>query len=150
MKKFKLLLFFIFHCAIFCIVPTDLSAQWLETTIYVPDSLSGITRPQAFTYNTTNNKIYVGGKEGDCVIVIDGQTNEKVAKIPAGRNIKALTWNSNNNKIYSANHADGSVTVIDGETDSVITSIPIGLRPFALVYNPTNNKIYSAKDESGS
>ena len=38
------------------------SGQWLETTIYVPDSLCGVIGAQALTYNTANNKIYVGGE----------------------------------------------------------------------------------------
>ena len=28
-------------------------SQWLETTIYVPDSFSGVSYPQAFAYNAT-------------------------------------------------------------------------------------------------
>lgn len=68
-----------------------LFSQWLETTIYVPDSLCGIHYPQAFTYNATDNKIYVDGEEGDCVIVIDGATNQKIAKIPVGSYTSAGT-----------------------------------------------------------
>ncbi len=51
--------------AILCILLATFShAQWLETTIFVPDSLSGTVLPRALTYNATNNKIYVGGLEG--------------------------------------------------------------------------------------
>lgn len=63
-------------------VPLFLSAQWLETTIYVPDSLCGVISPRAFTYNGTNNKIYVGGWNGNSVVVIDGATDTKIARIP--------------------------------------------------------------------
>jgi YVTN family beta-propeller protein len=120
-----------------------LYAQWLETTIYVPDSLSGISFPQAFTYNAENNKVYVGGYYGDGVIVIDGETDEKIARIQTGSGIYALCWNPTNNKVYCANEYSYNVTIIDGATNSVITTVTVGSRPCALVYNPTNNKIYS-------
>ncbi len=128
-------------------------SQWLETTIYVPDSLCGILNPHAFTYNATNNKIYVGGEYGDNVIVIDGATNEKTARIPAGAvgaGISSLCWNSTNNKVYCANSGSDNVTVIDAISNSVIKTIPVGSYPHALVYNPTNNKVYCANIGSGT
>ncbi|MCK4252773.1 hypothetical protein KAX97_15105, partial [candidate division WOR-3 bacterium] len=115
------------------LLPLLLSGQWLETTIYVPDSLCGVHNPQAFTYNETNNTIYVGGYNGDCVIAIDGATNEKIARIPAGGDIQALCWNSINNKIYCANQLSANVTVINGATNAVITTIAVGSYPWALV-----------------
>ncbi|MCK4940853.1 hypothetical protein KAS45_02060, partial [candidate division WOR-3 bacterium] len=105
------------HVLIFAVIllclPTLISAQWLEATIYVPDSLSGTTNPTAFTYNTTNNKIYVGGEYGNCVIVINGATNEKVARIPAGSGTLSLCYNPTNDKVYCANRHSNNVTVID-------------------------------------
>ena len=46
------------------------AAQWLETTIYLPDMRS----PHCLTYNSTNNTVYVGG--GNCIVAIDGVTNK--------------------------------------------------------------------------
>lgn len=126
---------------------TTLWGQWLEETIYIPDSLSGITCPICLTYNSTNNKIYVGG-EGNCVIVIDGATNEKIAKIPVGDYPYALVWNSTNNKVYCANYLSRNVTVIDGATNTVDTTITVGDYPRALVWNSTNNKVYCANEVS--
>jgi YVTN family beta-propeller protein len=120
-----------------------LFSQWLETTIYL-DSLSGMAYPQAFTYNATNNKIYVSGKYGNCVIVIDGATNRVIATIPVGDGPCALVWNSTNNKVYCANEYSDDVTVIDGSTNQVIAIIPVGYYPYALVWNSTNNKVYCA------
>ncbi|MEO0182771.1 MAG: FlgD immunoglobulin-like domain containing protein [candidate division WOR-3 bacterium] len=119
------------------------TAQWLETTIYIPDSLCGVIEPCAFTYNSTNNKIYVGGG-GSRVIVIDGATNQKIAAIPVGVKISDLCYNPTNNKVYCANYFSNDVTVIDGATDSVITTIRVGSQPCALCYNSTNNKVYCA------
>lgn len=132
------------------LAPSLITAQWLETTIYVPDSLCGVLNPQAFTYNTTNNKIYVGGEAGDCVIAIDGATNEKIARIPTGINVAALCWNSVNNKVYCANRNSSNVTVIDGATNSVITTVAVGSNPMAFAWNPTQNRTYVANFASST
>lgn len=142
MKKQKSL--FSLLTAFFSLLPTLLFSQWLETTIYPTDSFSVITYPRAFTYNPTNNKIYLGGADANWVIVIDGTTNEKIAKIPTGRNVFSLCYNPTNNKVYSANKLSNSVTVIDGITNSRITTITVGSSPRAFVYNPTNNLVYCA------
>jgi DNA-binding beta-propeller fold protein YncE len=97
-KKYILILTIILLC-----LPLLLSAQWLETTIYIPDSLCRIYGPHAVTYNSINNTIYVGGDGGNCVIAIDGTTNEKIALIPAGSNTRALVYNPINNKVYCTN-----------------------------------------------
>lgn len=117
-------------------------SQYLETTIYLPDSLCGVSMPYLLLYNRTNNKIYVGGEEGNVVIVIDGVTNEKIARIPVGRHIKAFCWNSQNNKVYVA--SPQKVTVIDGVSNNIITTIAIeSYSPYSLVYNSCENTIYS-------
>ncbi|MCX6842179.1 MAG: hypothetical protein NTX53_07865, partial [candidate division WOR-3 bacterium] len=51
------------------------SAQWLETEIYLPDSLGGVSEPQAPVWDSTDNKVFVGGDSG--VLVVDGTTNER-------------------------------------------------------------------------
>jgi len=109
------------------------NAQWLETTIYLPDSLGGVGLPWAAEYNPTNNKIYIGGENGRDVVVIDGATNMKIARIPAGKWVRALCYNSTNNKIYAASYMDHNITVIDGATNAVIDTIPVSSTPFALV-----------------
>jgi len=132
---------FTFLCSL---LPALLFSQWLETTIYVPDSFSRMKNPCAFTYNATNNKIYVGGRFGNCVIVIDGATNQKIAKIPAGRGIYSLCWNSTNNKVYCANYGSDNVSVIDGTTNQVIATIPVGSAPCAFAWNSIENRTYVA------
>ena len=40
-------------------------ATWLETTIFLPDSFSGLMNPRMVEYNSTNNTIYVGSWYAD-------------------------------------------------------------------------------------
>jgi YVTN family beta-propeller protein len=78
--------------AVFCCLSVA-GGQWLEATIYLPDSFGGVGSPRYLVYNTTNNTIYVGGEYGDCVIAIDGATDQRIARIPAGSGIYALCCN---------------------------------------------------------
>src|SRR5271157_5002621 len=115
-----------------------LSAQWLETTIDVPDSFCGVANPQCLAYDSTNNTTYVGGRYGNCVIAISGATNQKVARIPAGADIQALCSNSQNNKVYCANENSNTVTVIDGTSNQVNTTVTTGSGPWDLCCNLQN------------
>jgi hypothetical protein len=57
-------------------------SQWLEETIYLPDSCSGLICPECLAYDSANNTVYVAGDGGGCVIAIDGTTNQGIARIP--------------------------------------------------------------------
>src|SRR5512143_2130044 len=59
------------------------SAQWLETTIPLPDSLSGMTSPRQLIYGSASNTMYVIGAAG-LVIAMDGASGQKIARIPTG------------------------------------------------------------------
>jgi hypothetical protein len=67
MKQCKLLFLLLFTLSLLL---STAFAQWLETTIYIPDSLCGVINPQTFAYNATNNRIYVGGRwlPGLCIL----------------------------------------------------------------------------------
>lgn len=124
---------------ILAMVPLFSSAQWLETTIYIP----GIREPEVFTHNTTNNTIYVDGRQGrKSVIAIDVATYEPIAFIPTIESITIMCWNSINNKVYCTDQYKGIVTVIDGTTNAVITTVAVGSHPCVLIYNLTNNNNY--------
>jgi len=93
LTRVRLTLLIAMTLALICLLPTSSSGQWLETTIYLPDSFGGMTRPQCFTYNTTANTVYVGGGAGSCVIAIDGTTNQKIARVPTGSCVTDMCYN---------------------------------------------------------
>ena len=103
---------------------------------------------RAVTAEHREEVVYVGGEHGYCVIAIDGATNQRIARIPAGFLGTALCCNPTHNKVYCANtgfditEPDSTVTVIDCATNTVKTTITPGLFPSALCYNPQNNKVY--------
>jgi YVTN family beta-propeller protein len=122
------------------------SAQWYETTLMVPDTLGRMLHPVCFSYDSANNTVYVGGDS--CVIALDGETNEKTARVSVGSRVSDLCYVPQNNRIYSANAWSDNVTVIDGVTNSVISTLSAGRGPVAFCYNPQDNKIYSANSGS--
>ena len=86
------------------------SGQWVEKTIYLPDSLSRVSYPCCIAYNSVDDKIYVAGDYGNGVrrpdheywmIVIDGKTDQKTASIRIPDEVwqKGLGYNPVNNKV---------------------------------------------------
>ena len=118
-------------------------AQWLETVLPLPDSLGSIGGPRAFVWDSSDNKVFVGGDIG--VLVIDGATNRRVARVLIDGSVWASCYNPQNDKVYCA--LDGQVTVIDAATDSVITKVTTGSWTVALCYNPQDNKVYCANHD---
>jgi len=131
--------------AITCLL-SAVKAQWLETTIQLPDS----SEPIALCYNPLDNKVYCVNYGSDDVTVIDGATNQVIATSSAGDGPYALCYNPLDNKVYCANYGSGDVTVIDGASNQVLTTIGVGVEPVAFCHNPQQNRIYVANYWSSS
>ncbi len=131
--------------AIGCVVST-LSAQWLETTISLPDS----SLPNDLCYNPTDNKVYAANWGTDNVTVIDGATNTIVATIPTAAEPSYFCYNSQGNKVYCTHYTSGLVSVIDAGVDTVLVVIPAGPYASSICYNPTDNKVYCPSSMNNS
>jgi YVTN family beta-propeller protein len=123
--------------------------QWLETTIYLPDSLGGMVWPGCIAYNPTRNAVRLAGGRGGWVVAIDGETDRKIACIPVGHEVRDLCFNSVNSKLYSANYLRGDVTSIDCVTNEAIAVVTTDDVPRAFCYNPADNKVYCANSGDG-
>jgi len=90
------------------LLASSASGQYLETTIMLPDTLGWLGWPWSLVHNPQNNKVYVGCDDG--VLVIDGTTNQRLARIKmTGGRVGALCYNPQNNKIYCAVEEAGKV-----------------------------------------
>ena len=59
-----------YYCMLTLLVTAGtLNAQWLENTIFVPDSFCGLQNPQALEHNTINNMVYCANGAGDNIRV---------------------------------------------------------------------------------
>jgi YVTN family beta-propeller protein len=84
--------------------------------------------PEDFGVNNTavnfvRNTAYA--TDSDKVIVVDGATNQEVARVPAGPFATFIDVNPLNSKVYVVNAGNGSVSIIDGKTNQVAQTLPI-------------------------
>ena len=80
-------LLFSFTLILFLI--SALQAQQVINNILLPDSLGSMPDgANSCVYNETNNYIYVGGQ--DAVFVLDGATDQKIARIPVTGSVTTM------------------------------------------------------------
>ena len=125
---------FSFACALLALFTTLAPAQWLETTIYLPDTMACLNSPTALVWNPANNQVYVGGAS-PCVLAIDASTNQKVARIGVDNAAVNFAIDAARNRVWCAGYSNGGpvLTVIDGATNSVerLVGVP-GNDPYRL------------------
>ncbi|HEX7319549.1 MAG TPA: T9SS type A sorting domain-containing protein [bacterium] len=121
------------------LLPGFAMCQWLETTIWVPDSLVGVNHATAISNNSATNRVYMCG-EGEYMLVIDGATGQKIARIPLSGRVTGIDCNPLRNKIYVCAEYSG-IKVFDGATNQLLQYIP-HFEPAFIRYNPVNDRIY--------
>ena len=128
-------------CAVFCLLCSLLSAQCLETTIYLPDSLGGVNGLSNLVYNAARNKIYVSGSS-DGIVVIDGATNRRAKRVNLDSRLNGLCFAPDLDRIYALLSSPPSVAVIDCATDTVVAMIPVSVGAFQGCYSPQSHRLY--------
>jgi len=133
------------------------NSREIEKRVFLPDSLSGMAGASILCYNWIDNKFYVGGADYPGIVVIDGNTNRKIARIftnypPLGCSSQSdslrssIGWqttlfNPSTDRIYFA--VRETILVIDGRTNQIIKKI--GNNPYQVgrfLLNNRLNKIY--------
>ncbi len=94
--------------------------QTVESTIYLPDSFGGIRSPSALALDIPGNRVFVAGNRDDRILIIDGQTNQRVGCIPmwAGYG-PTLCYNPASRKLYSRS-GDGWYCIADADSGRVV------------------------------
>jgi len=122
------------------------SAQVLEGTILLPDSLGPLTGKThvAFDEDSANPRIFIGGEGGD-VIVANALTCERVARIRSGP-MNALCYVPAQYKLYVSTTDEYGVAVVDGNSYEVIKRLPFASLVTGVYYNLRNDRVYCASD----
>jgi len=128
--------------AVGCLL-SAVSAQWLETEIQLPDSLSGIWESIRLVCDTADNRILVGGENDDYVIVIDAQTNAKIARIPMHDGVRDLLYVPELRRVYCTSKSRRFIYVIDPRACVIDDSVMIPVFTGYMAYSPSANKLYS-------
>ncbi|MBN1606622.1 MAG: hypothetical protein JW940_08300, partial [Polyangiaceae bacterium] len=111
--------------------------QWLESTVFIPDSFGGLRRPNCLVYDSADNRVFVAGALTRTILVIDGTDGHRVGRIPFEADVRALCYNPLDNKVYAAACDHDTVAVLDASTMQVVASVATGDFPAALAYSPT-------------
>ena len=114
--------------------------QYVENTIPLPDSTSGLTSVGSLVYHSPTNTIYVGGDDS-FLIAVNAQTNSKLKRVAVGGGPHLLCSDPPGNKVYCANY-DATVTVIDGATNQPVKTFSAGRAPTDFCYNERERKLY--------
>lgn len=117
------------------------SGQWLEKTVYLPDSLCAVPGPQYVVYNRTNQTAYVAGR-GLAVVALAGSTGRREAVIETGVYADAISCDPALNKVYVATWNE--VVAIDGSSNTVSARIPVGCYSPVLFSDSAVSKVYCA------
>ncbi len=121
---------------------TVVFGQYLETTIFVPDSFGSLYEPRLVTCNPANGQVYVSGYRGN-IMVLDGATGEKVGAVPVDTCL-AVLCDSAENTLYAVACKSEKVFAIDGSTNQVVAEMAVGHGPSRLCINRDEDKLYCA------
>ena len=131
----------------FSVIATVATAQWLEKTIYLPDSFGGPARPNRIFYHSANNTVFIFGYHHSAILVLDGVTHRKIARIDLPDDAGNFCYNPQENKLYVTEYYGNSVYVIDAAANRFIRTISLGHRSLDITYNPNLNRVYTVGDE---
>ena len=141
-------------CAMFCVMCSLGHATWLEKTLYLPDSLCGVTAPSLVVHNSVNNTVYdrrgtagsqIPATAGPLDSRADGATNQRIARIAVPSEVGSLEYNATDNKIYAASFVDSTLTVIDGAADTVLRRLTLKSKVVGLFWERTLDKLFCGR-----
>ncbi len=136
------------------LTPSSAEAQWLEETIFLPDSFGGLVFPSCMAVDTAHSRVYFsGGKEGldaedgtdayyNFVVAIDAASGAKVARVSVPHHVQLLCMNPVSNVLYCGHSSLDALSIIDCTTDSLVVTFDIPGGPRAACFNPRRNKLY--------
>jgi YVTN family beta-propeller protein len=122
--------------------------QWVETTIPLPDSISGLRSVGAIQFRSANHAMYVGG-DGR-LIVVDAATREKLAGVGLPGWVDMMCSSTASNKLYCASRGGQSVYVVDCATNHYVRAVRLSGDPREMCYVAAEDKVYFAIPSSNS
>lgn len=131
----------------FVVIATAATAQWLEKTIFLPDSFGGPARPDRIFYHSANNTVFVFGYQDPAILVLDGVTHRKIARIDLPGDAGNFCYNPEENKLYVCKSYGSYFYVIDPAANRLIRTAPLSHRAFDITYNPNLNRVYIVGEE---
>jgi len=120
------------------------SYGWMPSvpdTILLPDSLGPLRPPYHLAFGNSTDNIYVASESSD-IIVVDGNTFQRIKRINTGTPVGVALLASQHNKLYCTYPSQGRIGIIDCTTNDTVGSIPVSTRPKLLCYSSASDKLY--------
>ncbi|MBM3315738.1 hypothetical protein FJY71_07885, partial [candidate division WOR-3 bacterium] len=95
------------------------AGQWIEKTIWLPESLHSIEGTNVFVCDTASGKVYMGGWDAEYLHVLNSATRQKVKSYELSM-VTALVHAAPAHRVYAVSPDYGEVWMIDDRTDSVV------------------------------
>jgi YVTN family beta-propeller protein len=127
---------------------SPLPAQWLETTIPVPDSLVGLDVPTCAAWDPVSDRVYVGGA-GPYVHVLDPATHTKLLRIPVHLDTRVISCDTTHRHVYCAHASADAVSVIDAASSRVLLTLAVGDYPTDMYLDHARGQLYVANRRGG-
>jgi len=120
------------------------SFAWTPTvpdTILLPDSLGPLRPPYHLALGSSTDNIYVASESSD-IIVVDGNTFQRIKRINTGTPVGSALLVSQHNKLYCSYPQQGRIGVIDCATNNIVRTIQVDPHPKLLCYSSGSDKLY--------
>ena len=120
---------------------TDVEAGGRTISIVDPAALAVVgtvnlagVGPNGMALTADGRWLYTANVMSNDVSVIDTQSAQEAARIPAGSYPFELVLDADERKLYVTSHQSASVIVIGTDTRQVLTTVPVGDSPLGIAY----------------
>jgi DNA-binding beta-propeller fold protein YncE len=118
-------------------------------TIQLPDSLGPLRPGYHLAFGSSTSNIYVASESSD-IIVVDGNTFQRIKRINTGTPVGSVLLVSQHNKLYCTYPSRGRIGIIDCITNDTVGSIQVSSRPWVLCYSSGTDKLYCGDSINGT
>ncbi len=121
------------------------SGQYLETSIYLPDSLGGLDGITNVLFCPLDSTVWTAGKD---VTVVDPVSVSKLQVVARDADVYAMLYNHLEGRVYFTDLFADSLSVVDARTRVVVARVPVGDSPSSLAFDSVGNKVYCGNEQS--
>ncbi|MEO0050411.1 MAG: hypothetical protein ABIK42_04640, partial [candidate division WOR-3 bacterium] len=130
------------YCGIIAFGFSITPAQIQTRTVLLPDSLAGVVNAQWVLYEPQNDKIFIAGNLGKCLLVMSGETLERIKRLPMPAGIRTMALDSVRRRVYVPIFDSSLVVIVDAEQDSILRRLPTAWAPSAIAFSARTNRMY--------
>ena len=119
------------------------SGQWLERTIWLPDSFPEFSDANRVFRNPVTDRLYFSGVSCEYIHIYDVPSQSKYGFIP-GDGAYQCEHCPAEHTIWVSVPDPELMFVVDDRADTLLAELEGVLEPLAIEYNPTRGKVYSS------